>query len=90
MRSHWEITGGSLPSYLLKNKCNGFLSELISEVLYTKKLALFNNFIGHMDSGIECTLNKFADYTELCGTVDMLAVKEAIHEDLDRLERWAM
>jgi len=43
-----------------------------------------------MDSGIECTLNKFADYTKLCGTIDMLVLKDAIHGDFDRLERWAM
>jgi len=55
-----------------------------------KILALFNNFIGNMDSGIECTLNKFADYTKLCGTIDMLVLKDAIHGDFDRLERWAM
>ncbi|GAB0177915.1 mitochondrial enolase superfamily member 1 [Grus japonensis] len=42
-----------------------------------------------MDSGIECTLRKFADNTKLCGVVDALEGRDAIQKDLDRLERWA-
>ncbi|GAB0184441.1 mitochondrial enolase superfamily member 1 [Grus japonensis] len=40
--------------------------------------ALFNIFVGDMDSRIECTLSKFANNTKLCGVVDMLEGRDAI------------
>ena len=38
-------------------------------------LVLLNIFVGNMDSGIECTLSKFADDTKVSGAADMLQGK---------------
>jgi len=51
-------------------------------------LAFFNIFVGDMDSGIECTVSKFAGDTKLSGVVSMLEGRDAIQRDPDRLERW--
>ena len=47
---------------------------------------LFNIFVSDMDSGIACTLSKFANDTKWCGAADMLERRGAIQRDLDR---WA-
>lgn len=52
-------------------------------------LALFNIFLGNMDSGLECTLTKCPGDTKLYGVVSAMEGRDAIQEDLDRLRMWA-
>ena len=53
------------------------------------RLLLFNTFISNINSGVECTLNKFADDAKLWDAVNTPEEEDAIQKNLDRLEQRA-
>lgn len=52
-------------------------------------LILFNVFINDIGRGIECTLSKTAEDTQLTTAIVTPVAKGATKGDLDRLEKWA-
>jgi len=42
----------------------------------------------YIDSGIECTLSKFADDTKQCGVVNVPEGQNAVQRDLGELKKW--
>lgn len=42
----------------------------------------------HIDSGIKCTVNNFADDTKLIGEVDVLPRRDTIQKDFGSLQMW--
>jgi len=53
-------------------------------------LVVFNIIINDLDAGCECTINMFADNTELGGAVHCFAGHDALQRGLDKLAHWAM
>lgn len=46
-------------------------------------------YYNDMDSGIECTVSKFADDTKVNGAVHMFGGRDIVQRDLEKLEEWA-
>jgi len=65
-----ELTG-----YLHLKSCSQWLDVQVTDSVPQGSVlgpALFNIFVGDMDSEMECTLRKFANNTKLYCAVDML------------------
>jgi len=82
----WSLPGGS--GQQLNVQMEVGVSDVPRE--FITGLAIFNIFITDINSGIECTLSKFAENTMFSGVVAALEGWDAIQRDLDKLKKWPL
>ncbi|RMC07081.1 hypothetical protein DUI87_16537 [Hirundo rustica rustica] len=62
--------------------------DMIPHNIFLSKLESYG-FDGCTDSGMECTLSKFADDTKVSCAANMPEGRDDIQRNLDRLEKWS-
>ena len=87
MDKSW-LDGGSQRVMGNSSVSSGGQSLVVSPRALSWNQCFFNVFINVIDSGIECTLSKFADDTKLNGAADTREGSDAIQKNLDRLVKW--
>lgn len=71
----WHLLGGA--QWKLRNECTHQWWVVLLRGQYWDQ-AFSNIFFGNVDSGIECTINEFADNMKPCDVINTMEVKDVI------------
>lgn len=89
-----ELAGWQHPNSY--SQCLKIQEETSKKWCPSRDQILFNTFKNGIDSGMECTLSRFADCTKLSGAVDMLEGKDdnqgvlaSLEESSSRSSAWS-